>query len=179
MKIFHNEGHEYFSKHIIIHLIFSYIGLFSIASIVIIFEVIIRKNNCIICSFNLLEYYWIGLISIIWIVEDYFFIFYSLILGGLEFWFLELLIVSYLNSKMLYGPIEKYQKLAMIINIFPLILKFVSVVLSTKVQKETSNLIYIKHIWIIPVGIVIYFCINLIILLENRWSKIFKSPNLV
>ena len=28
VKIFHNKGHEYFSKHILIHLIFSHICLF-------------------------------------------------------------------------------------------------------------------------------------------------------
>ena len=44
----------------------------------------------------------------------------------------------------------------MIINMFPLILKFISVVLSTKLEKETSNLKYIKHLWIILVGIIIY-----------------------
>ena len=162
VKMFHNKGHEYFSKHILIHFFFSYIGLFGLTTIIYLFKIIILKNHYIICSFNLPQYLWIALISFIWVIEDYLFIFYSLILGGLEFWFLELLIVSYLNSKMFYDSIRIYQRLAMIINIFPLILKFITVVLSTKLEKETSNLIYIKHLWVILVGIAIYFILALI-----------------
>jgi len=162
VKIFHNEGHEYFSKHILIHLFFSYIGLFGLTTIIYLFNVIILKNHSIICSFKLQQYLWIALISFIWVISDYFFIFYSFVLGGLEFWILELLIASYLNAKMLYFSIRIYQRLAMIINIFPLILKFISVILSIKLEKETSSLIYIKHLWVILVGIAIYFILALI-----------------
>ena len=161
VKIFHNKGHEYFSKHVLIHLTFSYIGLFGLTTIIYLFKVIILKNHSIICSFNLPQYAWISLITFIWVIADYFFIFYSLIFGGLEFWLLEL-IVSYLNSKMFYNRATIYKKLAMIINIFPLVLKFISIVLSIKLEKETSNLIYIKYIWIIPVGIVIYLILALL-----------------
>ena len=162
VKIFHNKGHEYFSKHILIHLFFSYIGLFALTTIIYFFKVRILKDHSIFCSFYLPQYFWIALIVFIWVVGDYFFIFYSFILGGLEFWLLELLIVSYLNSKIFHNKINIYQKLAKIINIFPLILKFISVALSKKLEKEASNLIYIKHLWMIPVGIIIYLILALL-----------------
>jgi hypothetical protein len=77
-------------------------------------------------------------------------------LGGLEFWLLELLIVSYLSSIMFHTKIYKHHKLAMLLNFFPLILKYILIVLGAKLEKKTSNLIYIRHIWVIPVGILIY-----------------------
>ena len=162
VKIFHNKGHEYFSKHILIHLFFSYIGLFVLTTIIYLYKVIILKNQSLICSFQYSQYIWIALISFAWVIADYFFTFYSLILGGLEFWFLELLIAFYLITQKFYIPNQIYQRLAMIINIFPLIIKFISIVLSIKLEKETSNLIYIKHLWLILVGIAIYFILALL-----------------
>ena len=43
VKIFHNKGHEYFSKHILIHFFFSYIGLFIFEVPFVIYEV--QKNK--------------------------------------------------------------------------------------------------------------------------------------
>jgi len=44
VKIFHNNGHEHFSKHIFIHLIFSYIGLFIFAIPFHIYEIKYKKK---------------------------------------------------------------------------------------------------------------------------------------
>ena len=55
-----------------------------------------------------------------------------------------------------------HHKLALAINSFSFILKFISIILSAKLEKKTSNLIYIKHIWVIPVGILIYLILALI-----------------
>jgi hypothetical protein len=99
--------------------------------------------------------YWILLIAFLWLVEEILFIFYTFILDGLEFWLFELLIICYLSSKMLDTPINKHHKLAMLINLFPLIIKYILIVLSAKLEKKTSNLIYIRNIWVIPVGILI------------------------
>ena len=70
----------------------------------------------------------------------------------------------------------------MIINFFPLILKFISIVLSVKLEKETTNLIYIRHIWVITVGILIYSILGLIRSFVNlKIKKIsdsyYPSPN--
>ena len=169
VNIFHNKGHEYFSKHILIHLIFSHIVLFIFtipfyiyennSSKALITESLFldnknRNNNK--KNQNLLL---ILLIVFLWILEEYLFLFYALILGGLEFWLLELLIIYYLTSKAFKLKLYKHQKLALTINLFPLIIKFIFIILSTKLEKKTSNLIYIKYIWIIPLGIIIYLVI--------------------
>ena len=170
VKIFHNKGHEYFSKHILIHLIFSNIGLFIFTVPFVIYEVYFIKKKEIkkkpIISYKyrnkkkeMKQYFWILLISFLWVVEEISFIFYFLILGGLEFWLFELLIVCYLCSKMLHISIYKHHKLAMLLNFFPLIIKYILIVLSAKLEKKTSNLIYIRHMWVILVGILIYLII--------------------
>ena len=97
------------------------------------------------------------LIVFLWIVEEYLFIFYTLILAGLEFYFLELLIIFYLTSKVLHLKMYRHHKLALTINLFPLILKFIIIILSIKLEKNTSNLIFIKYIWAVPLGVLIYF----------------------
>ena len=166
--IFHNKGQEYFSKHILIHLIFSHIGLFIFTIPFYIYED--KSSKALIAESLFLDnrnrnnkknqdLLLILLIAFLWILEEYLFIFYALILGGLEFWLLELLIINYLTSKAFKLKIYKHQKLALTINLFPLIIKFIFIILSTKLEKKSSNLIYIKYIWIIPLGIIIYLVI--------------------
>ena len=172
VKIFQNKGHEYFSKHILIHLIFSYIGLFIFIVPFSIYEVFFKKKekNKKISVFSqkyrkkkkMKQYFWILLVAFLWVVEDIFFIFYSFILGGLEFCLLEILIVCYLSSKMLHTSIYKHHKLAMLLNFFPLILKYILIVLGAKLEKKNSNLIYIRHMWVIPVGILFYLILAFI-----------------
>jgi len=102
------------------------------------------------------------MIVFLWIVEEYLFIFYYFILGGLDSWFLELLIVCFLARVMFDIQIYKHHKLALSLSSFPFILKYILIILSTKLEKKTSNLIYIKYIWMIPVGILIYLISALI-----------------
>jgi hypothetical protein len=82
-----------------------------------------------------------------------------LILAGLEFHFLELLIIYYLTSKVLHLKMYRHHKLALTINLFPLILKFIIIILSIKLEKNTSNLIFVKYIWAIPLGVLIFLVI--------------------
>ena len=102
------------------------------------------------------------LIVFLWIVEEYLFIFYIFILGGLDSWFLELLIVCFLAREMFAIQIYKHHKLALAISSFPFILKYISIILSSKLEKKTSNLVYIKHVWMIPIGILIYLILAII-----------------
>ena len=51
VKIFHNIGNEYFSKHIFIHLIFSYTVLFIFSMIFYIYEVKLDENNLSFSSY--------------------------------------------------------------------------------------------------------------------------------
>jgi len=183
VKIFHNRGHEYFSKHILIHLIFSYTGLFIFSIPFYIYYNKLEKNILdSSSSFErrkplLKQYFFILLIVFLWIVEEYLFIFYNFILGGLDSWFLELLIVCYLAREKLHISFYKHHKLSLAINLLPFILKCISIILSTKLEKETSNLIYIKHIWMIPLGILIYIMLALIRSFVNL--KIYKISNIL
>ena len=167
VKIFHNDGHDYFSKHILIHLTFNYVGLFIFAIPYYIYEIKLEKNDLSFSySFKKLkkynDYYFVLLLVLFWVAEEFLFIFYTLILGGLDSWFLELLIVCYLTQKMFDINFYKHHKLALTISSFPLILKYISIILSSILEKKTSNLIYIKHIWMIPVGTLIYLILALI-----------------
>ena len=191
MKIFHNKGHEYFSKHILIHLFFSQIGTFIFTIPFYIYEIKALKENY---TDSLLldnkknkknkkkQYLLTLLITLLWIVEEYLFIFYAMILGGLEFWFLELLIICFLTSKMFHLKIYKHQKLALILNIFPLFIKFIFIILSTKLEKKTSNKIFIKYIWLIPLGFLIYLILAFIrsfvnIKIQKLFNYYFASQN--
>lgn len=191
MKIFHNKGHEYFSKHILIHLFFSQIGTFIFTIPFYIYEIKVLKENY---TDSLLldnkknkknkkkQYLLTLLITLLWIVEEYLFIFYAMILGGLEFWFLELLIICFLTSKMFHLKIYKHQKLALILNIFPLFIKFIFIILSTKLEKKTSNKIFIKYIWLIPLGFLIYLILAFIrsfvnIKIQKLFNYYFASQN--
>ena len=113
-------------------------------------------------SKTLNDYYLVLLIVFLWIVEEYLFIFYIFILGGLDSWFLELLIVCFLAREMFVIQIYKHHKLALAISSFPFILKYISIILSSKLEKKTSNLVYIKHVWMIPIGILIYLILAII-----------------
>ena len=196
VKIFHNEGHEYFSKHILIHLIFSYIGLFIFTVPFVIYEYIsskYAKEEITLDTFrnrrrrrrkNIKNYTWILLTAFLWVVEEILFIFYTSILGGLEFWLLELLIVFYLSSKMFHTNIYNHQKCSMLVNLFPLLTKYILVILSVKLEKKTSNLIYIRHLWVVPIGILIYSIIAFIrsfanIKLKTIMDFNFTSHNII
>ena len=183
VKIFHNIGHEYFSKHILIHLIFNYTGLFIFSIPFVIYdtksyklekEKEVEEVEYEIRRFEKREvkrYFFILLIVFLWIAEEYLFMFYNFILGGLDYWLFELLIVSYLGKKIFHIGLYIHEKFAILINSFPFLLKFASIILNAIIKRINSDLIYIKHKWIIPVGILIYLILALIrsfVILEIR-----------
>lgn len=94
---------------------------------------------------------------------------FIMIFQDLDFWMLELLILSLLNKFMSYKiKIYRHQKLAMYLSIIPSLLKFGSIGLSFLDDKEVYyyngllEIYYIKKIYLIGVGIFLY--IGLIIL---------------
>ena len=142
---------------------FSHIGAFIFTIPFYIYDI---KKSKKVSEFNSLINYrkrnkknlnlWILLIVFLWIVEEYLFIFYTLILGGLEFWFVELLIICLMAKKIFHLEWYKHHKLALSINVVPLLIKFILTILSNKLENKTSNLIYIIYLWMIPLGIIIY-----------------------
>jgi hypothetical protein len=81
---------------------------------------------------------------------------------------IELIIISFLSSKILKKPIYKHQKFVLIFNLIPIIFKIITIILSFKgVEDDFSTnkfldnngnlkLIYINYPILMPIGIIIY-----------------------
>ena len=108
----------------------------------------------------------------LWIAEEQLIEIYS-ILKDLDFWMIELIIISYLNSKMFGLEIFQHQLLVIYYNLIPIILKIIAISLSFKdennldyeqngytykTEGRLKNL-YVIYIWLIPVGVIIYLCL--------------------
>ena len=115
-------------------------------------------------------------IIFLWIIVEQLLIFYIYLFNHLDFWILELLIISYLNSKLSRIPMYKHQKLAIWLNIFPIILKIMTIIVSFLDEKNRNDddgnleynynnndkinpklkLLFVKYEWLIPIGLLIY-----------------------
>ena len=94
---------------------------------------------------------------------------YNCIFSHLDFWMIELMIISFLCLKFLKIPIYKHQKLVLFFNLFPIILKIATIILSfegVEDDKSTNEfldnngnlkLIYINYPFLMIIGIIIYF----------------------
>ena len=134
VKLFNNYA---FSKHILIHYIFSYFGTFLLG--IIFYKIHIYKNkssnkdskvnrksnsqieliynrkNLFYNSDNL--HLHILLIIFLWVVEEHLIDIYSNVLKDLDFWMIELLIISYINYKAFNIKPYAHQYLVLILNI--------------------------------------------------------------
>ena len=77
-------------------------------------------------------------ISFIWVVQEISLAMLSEILKDIDFWFLEILIVTIFFSKIFLVKVYKHQKLAIGINLIPSIFKIV----------------YTKYPWLVLIGLV-------------------------
>ena len=89
------------------------------------------------------------------------------ILKHLDFWMLELIFLSIFSKTILNINIYSHQIVAMILTVFPLLLKIATIILSffedTKKIKDTNlEIPYVEHSWLIPSGIIIYSCLILL-----------------
>jgi hypothetical protein len=75
----------------------------------------------------------------LWVLEEHLIDLYSKVLKDLDFWMIELLIISYINSKIFNNSIYKHQKLVFILNIIPCILKILTIILSFYEDNEDSE----------------------------------------
>ena len=112
------------------------------------------------------------IISILWIVEEQLLKIFLFGLKDLDFWMLELLIITYLSARMFKLEIFNHQKFAILFNLFPCILKIIAIRLSFENKDTENDLLYINinPSLLIPIGIIIY--IILIILRSYVNSKI-------
>ena len=91
--------------------------------------------------------------SIFWVAKDILMIMFNSFLKDLDYWILEILIVTIIYSKIFSVQIYKHQKLAIIINLTPCILKTINIILSFFINEE---ILYKTYPWWIPVGFICY-----------------------
>ena len=180
-KIFGENIQEHFPKHKLIHQIFNYIGIIILGYCVHKYEIYAnkielkisminnnsevkreRKSTRIILIHNK-EDFSLNLknsiikcliVCILWVIEENLILIFKEILKDLDFWFFDILIVSYFNSKIFKVIIYKHQKFAIIFNIIPSIFKAFTIYISW--ASKDKNIIYIKYKLLIPIGFIIF-----------------------
>ena len=91
-------------------------------------------------------------------------------MSSLDFWMIELIVLTYVNAKMFKCQIYRHQKFLIYLNLIPIILKIYpikTIIDNDKHEKETNKylrddekglrVIYIVYNWLIPIGLIIYF----------------------
>ena len=100
------------------------------------------------------------IIIVLWILEELLIDIYSYALKDLDFWMVELVIITKINSLMFNLKIYAHQKFALWSIILPCLLKIVTIILSyfDDNDEEIPILYNINKIYI-PIGIVIYIAL--------------------
>ena len=97
----------------------------------------------------------------LWVIMDFFMDFYTHTLKDLDFWFFELLILSYISNKMLKFKLHSHQKLAIYFNSTLCITKMIAIILSF-IDEDSSNYLWYtkeKPCLYVIFGIIIYFAL--------------------
>ena len=187
LKLIDTDNQILLSYHIIYHYIFRFLGVLFISLILLLIkkedsqkkqeenylEARTNESSAIILIYNDVEedlnsninnislniFIVITIMVIQRILED---LFYKSNLRALDFWMLELPLVSYLNYKILNFKIHRHHYLVIYINlILGLIYKITSFILNYFLYNsdDDSHNLYYKfkqHKWLIPLGIIIY-----------------------
>ena len=114
-------------------------------------KITIKENDNSKLSFII-----IFIIIILWIIEDPIIKLYKSNFTDLDFWMLELLILSYLNAKMFNEQIYKHHKLSIYINLIICMVKIIMIILSLLYKDPNNISLYIKYTFLIPILIIIY-----------------------
>lgn len=184
IKLFSEGAQKYLPNHYLIHAIFHYIGTFFIsfffyryekyistrdlknktstfvkqessAQIVLIHNVSnVNIEDKVLKTKNL--YYQYILITILWIIEEHLLLIYLFAFKDLDFWMLELLIITYLSSRMFKLQIYNHHKVAILFNIFPCILKIITIILSFNENNKNEGVPYTESASLVVFGISIY-----------------------
>ena len=109
---------------------------------------------------------------LIWIIQFYLTkLFYRSSFRELDYWIIELLIVTFINFKMFKINIYSHQKCAIIYNTcFCTLLKIIVVIILISCDGFGENSLYKQNVYLFPVGVIIY--IFIIILRGYSISKI-------
>ena len=102
--------------------------------------------------------------------------YYNVGLDGLDFWMFEIIFISIIYTKIFKAKIYLHHKMAMgfiVIFYIPIMIVYYCLL----IKKKDKTIIYIKYIWIIPIGIIIYLIILFFqsyILCKLKWFLDFK-----
>ena len=150
-------------------------------------SVLIVKNEKI----NAYSKEFLYFIIFLWIVEEHLIELFS-ILKDLDFWMIEIIILSYFNWKMFKIKAYLHQKLIIILNLTPIILKIFSISLSFRDKYNTDGdyydykypegyegtklkNLYVRFVFLIPVGIIIYLILITLRAYVNSNLKVFMD----
>lgn len=186
LRLFPTDEQKKFSQHSYIHKMFSYFGIFILSIAFYFYEKKSEKPKEITIktpknSFSELIYdsnsnasqiYKTSLSIILFILSlliilDHVIDKYNCTLSHLDFWMLELIIISILNVKLTKNQIYKHHIFVFYLNIFPILFKIVTIYLAydddtkkkdNKFEDEKNNLryIYLVYWYAIPIGIFMY-----------------------
>ncbi len=181
VKIFSGGAQEYLSKHYLIHSIFNYLGTFLFSFLYYKYEtyvsrrdlkntkITIKKQNSssqIVLIHNdnngniedkvlysKTIFFQFITITILWVVEEKLLVIYLFAFKDLDFWMLELLIITYFSAKMFKLQVYNHQIVSILFNIFPCILKILTIFLSFYDQNNNP---YTQSNSLIAFGIIMY-----------------------
>ena len=79
-------------------------------------------------------------IIFLWVIMDFFIDFYNYTLKDLDFWFYELIMISFISTKMSKFKLYSHQKLAILFNLFLSFTKISIIILSLCDPKKNEYL---------------------------------------
>ena len=117
--------------------------------------ILIHEGNKEITDQKNISFLFVLIIIFGWVFEEQAIEKYNTTLCHLDFWMLELLIIAYLNSKILHTEIYKHQKFVLFFSLIPILFKIITIII--ELTEEKPRYIYKKHWYWIPLGLLIYF----------------------
>ena len=175
------------SKHLYFHQFFYYLGTFIISLFIYKYK---KSENTLSAKINAdlhskKNYLVIVILFFALLCEDVLSQFYKYALKDLDFWMLELLIITYFTKRILLIRCYRHQMFAIGINSITCILKIFTIILSNiNNDKNEVPILYIKYKSLIPLGILVYLSLLSIesyIYLKIKWfiDKRYFDPNLL
>ena len=202
IKIFKNDSQDEFKNHGLIHQIFNYFGTFIISFFILKIQQKKEINNHLkskkvagnlVPKISLIHYeakqnYKVNIFSFLIIIFSLVFLDqviekYDCTLSHLDFWMIELIIISYLNSKLFKIQIYRHHKFVIFFNLFPIFFKIITIYYSFKYSFNYNDnkykdgydgtelkIIYVVFWYWIIIGLIIY--IPLIVLKSYSYIKL-------
>ena len=200
IKLFPVKRQLFFSKHKYIHFIFCYFFTFLLGIVYYFVErhkiqrssivsdktknkptksfspkILIHNNMGKIC-FSIKSFLNLLFTIFLWVIIDFCMDFYTHTLKDLDFWFFELLILSYISNKMLKFKLYSHQKLAIYFNSALCITKLTAIILSFIDNDSPKYLWYTKNPFFkVFFGIIIYFVLISIRSYVNSKIKVYMD----